>query len=113
MLHRFLKVIDCENFFEFVLENRESFDAIVDNPPLDIWFLKIYFRFLRFLCKPCINKLPKGATQFECFLNVFGRCKMRSTISKGTDGEEKFKILNAEKLKNKHCGSLELSDISH
>ena len=95
----FLKVLECENFFEYVLENGESFDAIVDNPPWDIWFLKIYFRFLRFLCKPCMIILPRGATQFECFVNVFGRSFPRTIVSKGTDGEKQLKILNAQKYK--------------
>ena len=93
----FKKVLDCDNFFEYVLGNSESFDAVVDNPPWDHWFLGIYFRFIRFLCKPCIIILPQGATQFECFLNVFGRSVPRTIISKGTAGEKQLKILSAQK----------------
>ena len=31
----FLEVVECENFFEFALENRNKFDAVIDNPPWD------------------------------------------------------------------------------
>ena len=101
----FSKVLECKNFFTFVLQNSESFDAIVDNPPWDFWFLKLYFRFLRFLGKPCVIILPTGATQWECFLNVFGRDISRTTISKGTDGEKRLQCLRAKKSHHKKLAS--------
>ena len=63
----FLKVIDCENFFKYVLEKGESFDAIVDNPPWDIWFLKIYFRFLWFSARLASLSYLKKQHNFSVF----------------------------------------------
>ena len=37
-----MQVVGCRNFFETVLNNQNSFDALVDNPPWDSWFLKMY-----------------------------------------------------------------------
>ena len=49
--------------------------------------------------KPCVIILPKGATELESFLNIFGRCTMRTIISRGTVGEKKRR--EREKLKRK------------
>ena len=62
----FSKVIECENFFLYVLGNKNSFEAIIDNPPWDLWLLRVYFRFVRFLLV-----LPGRATEFECFVKIF------------------------------------------
>ena len=95
----FSKIVNCENIFNFILSESDSFDALVDNPPWDKWFLNIYFRFIRYMEKPCVIILPKGATELESFLNVFGRCTMRTIISRGTVGEKKRR--EREKLKRK------------
>ena len=81
------KVVSCRSFFEFVLNNHEKFDAVVDNPPWDRWFLSLYYKFLRFLQKPCIIVLIRAASKSEAFLKVFGRSTLRTVISYGTDCE--------------------------
>ena len=97
----FSKIVSCENIFDFILLASDSFDALVDNPPWDKWFLNLYFRFIRFMKKPCVIILPAGATELESFLNVFGRCTMRTIISKGTVGEKKRREKQTLKRKRK------------
>ena len=97
------RVVKCENFFDFVLNDSEKFDALFDNPPWDKWFLALYYRFVRYMAKPSILILPRGATSTEAFLNVFGRCLTRSVISNGTFAEKEFRIQEATKKKAKRA----------
>ena len=87
----FKEVVSTKNFFEYVLENDDSFDALFDNPPWDKWFLNLYFRFVRFMEKPCILVLPKNVTTWETFLKVFGRSIPRSILSNGTLAENEMR----------------------
>ena len=93
------QVISTDNFFRSILGESEKFDALFDNPPWDKWFLALYFRFVRFMAKPCILILPKRATTWESFLKVFGRTITRSIISNGTLAERQLRIAVAKRRK--------------
>ena len=94
-------MVSTSNFFKSILEDADSFDALFDNPPWDKWFLKLHFRFVRFMKKPCILILPSHATTWESFLNVFGRSTTRSILSNGTVAESDLRSAKSKHRKAK------------
>ena len=76
----FRDVIECDNFFEFALKNRNKFQAVLTNPPWDHFFLEVFYKFLLFLEKPFVLILRSNATRPNLFINVFGTQSKRTII---------------------------------
>ena len=74
---------------------------MLDNPPWDLWFPRLYFRFVRFLYKPCVIILQRRAIEFECFVIIFNRTVTRTIVSHGTNGEMQPKLLRSQDSKRK------------
>ena len=77
----FSKVVSCVDFFKYSLKERDSFDAIVTNPPWDENFLKVFYKYLLFLKKPFVLILRSRGTRHQHFQKVFGASSQRTIIS--------------------------------
>ena len=69
----FAKVIGCSDFYDFSLRERNSYDAIVTNPPWDEGFLKIFYQYLFKIGKPFVLILRSSGTRHKMFVDVFGK----------------------------------------
>ena len=76
----FADVLGCDDFFEYSLKNRDSFDAVVTNPPWDEHFLKVFYKYLLFLQKPFILILRDRGTRHHLFEKVFGLGSSRTIV---------------------------------
>ena len=77
----FSEVVGCVDFFKYSLKERDSFDAIVTNPPWDENFLKVFYKYLLFLKKPFVLILRSRGTRHHIFQKVFGASSQRTLIS--------------------------------
>ena len=77
----FADVVGCKDFFEYSLKERDSFDAVVTNPPWDESFLKVFYKYLLFLRKPFVLILRRRGTRHQLFQKIFGYGAYRTIIS--------------------------------
>ena len=76
----FASVAGCSDFFDFSLRERDSFDAVVSNPPWDESFLKLFYQYLLQLRKPFVLILRSRGVRHKNFVDVFGCSSIRTVI---------------------------------
>ena len=77
----FAKVVGCSDFFDFSLRERDSFDAIVTNPPWDDCFLKIFYQYLFMIGKPFVLIFRSNGRRHKNFVDVFGKGSLTTVVT--------------------------------